>query len=193
MGLHKYNDSRLITLRYAKRSSTYRTIAGSHLHRFYYALRRRTHHGRATREGVGLLITRASFRICPADNPFFSSVVHTIEMAIDPNRPARLISRSLSFLRMCSRGGAGLLPVLGPLPRPAPHLRLLQGVRHLPDHQRVPLLRLGLPLLPLRHRQPHPVQPNVAQVQVSINSSFGRRKSISLAKTNCFAMVRANR
>ncbi len=65
-----------------------------------------------------------------------------------------------------SRRGPGLLPVLGSLPRAEAFLRLLQEVPRLQDHQRVPLLRQRLPLLPLRHRQPHLVQPDVTQVQV---------------------------
>ncbi len=59
-----------------------------------------------------------------------------------------------------------LLPVLGAVPRAAPGLRLLQGDRPVQDHQRVPLLRLGLPLLPLGHGQPHTLQPHVSQIQV---------------------------
>lgn len=62
----------------------------------------------------------------------------------------------------CSSGH--VLPVLGTVPRPAPALRLRSPVDTLLHCQRVALLRGGLLLLLLVHRQPRPLQHHVSQL-----------------------------
>ena len=53
----------------------------------------------------------------------------------------------------------GLLLVLGPFPRSAPVLRLLQGDQGLQDVERVSILHLRVPILPIGHSQSRFIQP----------------------------------
>ena len=63
----------------------------------------------------------------------------------------------------------------------AAELRLPERCPLIPNIKRVPVLRLRIPLLPLRNSQPHPIQPHVTQVPPCIQTN-PLWKTLTLAK-----------